>query len=518
MIQMIESLSFWRILLAISLIYICKLVVKYFVKPYFILRKYKKIPGALCIYRPIFGTLPDLTKDFNKHGDTAYSLKKLVRDQPNTRLIAMTIGSDVALIFTDVELIKDFLNKQTKIASKDLRGSLRDPEIGIGLFIAEGEQWKAQRKLISQVFHFDYMNRCLPTVNRTLREWIESNCSSNSSIVNIHEQSKTFTSTVIWRIFFGEESFTEEKASAKNLIALTLKNSSESITRIISPFMLLFGPKFFKLGLRACDRQFERDQAELISFFKSKLEMFKKNVLEEKQSGKKSDRPRNLIELLIDESLKEDAVIKMEDKDVLAQVQTFFVAGTDTTAQVIIMSHYVLGTNEEIQNKLREDVNRVLGDVEEIKYEHLMKMEYMGAFIKEILRCYGPATSLFPRILTENASIGDINLKKGTMVNVSILGSSQNPKYFPHPEDFRPERWLEKEEKDVRDQLAFLPFSAGAKRCIGEQLAYLEAKSFIAEIIQKFKINIQKPYNLKMWQGLVYEAKDPLKVVYTKLT
>lgn len=512
-----EIPSLWKILFTLVLLLLCRIVVKYFVIPYFHLRKFKKIPGAHCIYRPIVGTLPDIVGDLEKYNDAAYSMKQIIRSNPDTKLVCFTLGAGVATIFTDLELIKEFLNRQLQIASKEIRTMDPDADRGIGLLFAEGARWKAQRKLISQVFHFDYMNQCYPTIKRTLREWINSNCTSHTSTVNISMKSKIYTSTVIWRIFFGEESFTQEKEEAEKLIALSMKNTNDTIARMLSPWMILFGPKFFSLGLRAADRQFARERAELDNFFKSKLEKFKANLLEDRKSGKVSERPLNLVELLIDASMKADASDKMLDKDILAQMDTFFVAGTDTTAQLITMSHYVLGSNEDVQNKLREEVKRVVGESEEIKYEHLLKMEYLNAFIKEVLRCYGPATGLFPRMITEDTEIGGIKFHRGSAINASLLGAAWNPKYFAEPEVFRPERWLEKDGKGVKEPTAYLAFSAGSRRCIGEQLALIEARTFMAEIVRRFKIEIPKEYKLRMSIGLVYEARDPVGVVYTKL-
>ena len=195
---------------AITTIFIIHILHKYFVRPYFLLQRYKKYKGGLCIYRPIVGTLIEPKTSEKKYGDAAYDMKKRVTDNPSLRFVASTFLDRTIVTLHDKDLIKEFLNKETLVSTKFTEIAGLRPEFAKhSLLFAEGEKWKRLRKLLSQVFHFDYMNNSLPTIRKTAQEWIEKNCkSSSSSPVNVSKELKMYTSTVIWRIFFGENSFT----------------------------------------------------------------------------------------------------------------------------------------------------------------------------------------------------------------------------------------------------------------------------------------------------------------------
>lgn len=99
----------------------------------------------------------------------------------------------------------------------------------------------------------------------------------------------------------------------------------------------------------------------------------------------------------------------------------------------------------------------------------------MGAFLKECLRMWGPANSLFDRVALYDHKIKDLNIKKGTLLTTSLLALSFNPKFHADPEEFRPERFLDDDsltKKSISEtSYAYIPFSAGPRNCIGQNMA-----------------------------------------------
>ena len=507
--------SMTTIILTIILMMFVRILMKYVLRPILMVHSYRKTKGVYCKYTPVVGFFLEMGRDFEAHKDFHYSALQRIYSNPDQR-IAVACYFDKAFIYLyDPELIKEFLNKQTKFAIKDprlfgaLTGLIKD-----GLVFIEGEKWKSQRKLISQVFHFDYMNSFIPTINQIAQEWIKANCAQETSSVNLHFMSKKFTSKVIWRMFFGEESYAE-KEEADKILHLAIKNAADVMENCFSLTNLFLGPSFFKLKLRSFDRQLYRESQILHDFVRGKLEHYKERLEHEKTSKIQSNRSKNLIELLLEDSLKaNEAGEKLTNNEIMAQIFTFFIAGTDTTSNLLIMTHYFLAQYPEVQNKLREEINKYDG---EITFELLLKMEYLNAVIKETLRLYGPADGIFPRVAMEDTMIGDVVIPKGYAIGLGMRELHSNPKYFSNPKEFRPERWIEKSDIGVKDPFIFIPFSAGGRRCIGEQLAYTEAKILLVHLVRNFKVDIQKPYPLNMGFGLVYESKEPMTAIYTKI-
>lgn len=503
-----EFPSVWKILLTVIILFLLRIIFRFFVKPYIMLQSLKKVKGAVCIYNPIMGLFSEWHRDFKLHNDLLYSSKKRMKDHPEMKFLATTAFDSISIELFDTELVKEFCSQITKNFAKDTRVyGLFHQLMMEGLLMSDGERWKSQKKVISQAFHFEYMNRCIPVVNKTCQEWIKLHCKdSPRSAVNISEQFKIFTASVVWQIFFGEESITPG-GEADKMIRLHMKNIYDMTILTFSPINMLFGASYFKLGIGALERQYYREGRIIEEYYKKRFANMKKRYLEEKSAGVQQGRPKNLVELLLDE--------KMKDSDILAQVYTFLNAGTDTTHNMIVMCEYLLAAHPEVQEKLRQEIKECLGDAE-ITYDHLAKMKYLDAVIKEALRCYSPAWFQQPRIALQDTKIGDLLIKKGYSVYSQMTCIHHDPKNFPNPDEFRPERWLEKRDPGMNDPFAFIPFAAGRK-CIAEQLAYIEAKVMTCELVRRFRFTVQQPFQLKMGLNQVYEAIDPITLIFEEL-
>ena len=515
-----------RLAATIITLLIIRTFYKYFVKPYFLLRHYRKYKGGLCIYSPITGESREAKKNEIKYGDALYDVKRRLEKNPSLRFSATPLVDTVYFMIHDVDLIKKFLNKEslTTVKFGGLNGNMSD-FMKNGLIFTEGEKWKRQRRLISQVFHFDYMNNSLPIIRATAKEWIDNNCecsSTSPSVVNVSKALKMYTSTVLWRIFFGEDKFTEGQ-NAPEILDLIVKHIRAGRNVALSLWNFIIGPRFFRLSLRSADRQFWRERKTIEKIFYSKFDELREKIINQKEktqqegasatnaSSASSPSFKNLIELLLGQAEG------LPDLEIVSQIFTFFVAGTDTTSELLTISHYLLATHPEVQAKLREEVITQIGKTEEIKYEHISKMEYLNAVIKEALRFGGPVVRAIPRVATQNFTLEEIEIRKGTVISASIAGVAHNPQYFSQPDQFRPERWIEKTDIGTIDNSIHLPFSAGSRKCIGEQLALIESKLLLCELVRRFSIELQTPYELKMGIGIVYYAKSPVKVIYNPM-
>ena len=158
----------FEIAFAVLIISIIRKTFTYFIRPYFILKRLAKRSGAICFYRPIFGIMPDLRKNQVKYGDAHHETKKLIRENPDLKFVAFPLNDYICYDIYDPNLVKEFIHieQQAKKLVKDMRIiSSRSELERNSLLFAEGEKWKKQRKLISRVFTYDYMNSYIPTMN-----------------------------------------------------------------------------------------------------------------------------------------------------------------------------------------------------------------------------------------------------------------------------------------------------------------------------------------------------------------
>ena len=512
-----ELFSFKSLIFTFIVLIIIRTIHKFFIKPYFLLQELKKVKGAYCLYRPIVGGLAELRKSEKLHGDPFTSSREILQQNPGLRFMAGPFLDQIMIELHDPELVKEVLSKQKSI-EKDMRllGVVTD-FAKLGVVFTEGEKWKAQRKLLSKVFHFEYMSECVYHINIIAKKWLARNCKDTTSTVNVTKELRAYTGMVIWQIFFGDEVFVDESQVTKDIQRM-LDNGHDALTLLTDPLILIFGPNFYKLGLRPLDKKYRADNAWVQEYCREKFETYKKKLLNDKAKGCLEGQPRHLIELLIEASMNLKKCDKIPDAEIQSQIRTFLMAGTDTTANLLNIAHYFLAEYPEMQEKAREEVKKCIGDSKDIKHEQLAKLDYLTAFLKECLRMYGPASNLFPRIAKEDIVLNDFTIRKGYNISVSTQGLSRNPKYFSNPHEFRPERWIEKQDIGVKDPFVFIPFSAGGRRCIAEHLAYVEAKLLLAELLRRYKIDIKRPYEFKMKIGSAYETVNPISAIYTELS
>jgi cytochrome P450 len=139
---------------------------------------------------------------------------------------------------------------------------------------------------------------------------------------------------------------------------------------------------------------------------------------------------------------------------------------------------------------LRE-IEKYVGNGEDITYEEIKNIGYLDCVIHECLRIYQPANGIFIREATNDHMLGDLKIKKGTLIMISSLTNHYNDENFENASEFRPERWLNEEGvlKTVKP-FTWLTFSAGQRSCLGKQLALLELKIIVIQILRRYEIKM----------------------------
>lgn len=175
----------------------------------------------------------------------------------------------------------------------------------------------------------------------------------------------------------------------------------------------------------------------------------------------------------------------LSDKDLRAEVDTFMFEGHDTTASGVSWIFYALATHPKHQQRCREEVQSVLGDGSSITWDHLDQIPYTTMCIKEALRLYPPVPGIVRELSTSVTFPDGRSLPKGIQVTLSIYGLHHNPKVWPNPEVFDPSRFAP---DSPRHSHSFLPFSGGARNCIGKQFAMSEMKVIVALTLLRFEL------------------------------
>ncbi|KAJ8872981.1 hypothetical protein PR048_026597 [Dryococelus australis] len=263
----------------------------------------------------------------------------------------------------------------------------------------------------------------------------------------------------------------------------------------------------------------------LVQGFTKKVIQERKALLSNaaKRSHESSDEDRSFgirrkkafLDLLQEVSMKEGT---LTDEDIREEVDTFMIAGHDTTASSSSWTLFMLGHHPEVQEKVYAELSEIFqGSQRSPTMKDLNEMKYLERVIKESLRLY-PTVPFIQRILKEDINIEGYDIPAGTAVTVLIYYANRNPEYFPNPEEFNPDNFLP-ERVLSRHNFAFVPFSAGPRNCIGQKFAMLEEKTILSSILRRFKIrSLERREDVNPIPAIVLRPEHGIKVALASRT
>jgi cytochrome P450 len=194
----------------------------------------------------------------------------------------------------------------------------------------------------------------------------------------------------------------------------------------------------------------------------------------------------------------------MSDRQLRDEVITLLIAGHETTALALSWTWYLLSQHPEVDAKLAAELREVLGG-RAPAVSDLPRLKYTEQVITESMRLYPPAWGIGREAIAD-CEIGGYAIPAGTTVIISAWISHRNPKYFPEPLVFRPERW----EGDFAAKLprfAYIPFGGGPRICIGNRFAMMEAVLILATVAQRFRLEWQSDHPVEPLPSITLRPK-----------
>src|SRR5262245_18764203 len=204
---------------------------------------------------------------------------------------------------------------------------------------------------------------------------------------------------------------------------------------------------------------------------------------------------------------------QLDDVNIRYQINTFLIAGHETTSGLLSCTIYALLKHPEILKKAYEEVDRVLGPDVNAKptYQQVTQLTYITQILKEALRMWPPAPAYGIAPLKDETIGGKYKLKKGTFVTVLVMALHRDPSVWgPHPDVFDPENFSPEAEAK-RPINAWKPFGNGQRACIGRGFAMHEAALAIGMILQRFKLIDVDRYQMQLKETLTVKP-DGFKI------
>ncbi|VDK49913.1 unnamed protein product [Anisakis simplex] len=401
-------------------------------------------------------------------------------------------GWQNVLVISDLDMMQDlFLKKFEQFYGRKevLYIDDVDKEERVHVFAARGLRWKRLRALSNPTFS---IKGTVEDSVKVMLGYMLEHVDKQKSF-NIHTYYQELTMDVIARISMGfkesQQFHNEYLEAVKEMFSRESDNPVVFLIRLLPPPLKSLVRKIIQLTGRLGSMPFFRLQDQIEKAVNERRELRNLN-------GSDHHEAADFIDLFLDVESDVELTtgafdrsnIKVEKKlsadEVVMQCFVFLLAGFDTTANSLAYASFCIAKNQEVRKRIQQEIDEVCVD-EEISYEQIQKMRYLDMVVKEALRLYPLAAVASSRTCMEATTIGDIEIDKGVGVVADVFSVHYSKEVWgKDAEEFRPERW----ENLQRHPLAWLPFGAGPRICIGKRLADMEEKLALIHILRQYDI------------------------------
>jgi cytochrome P450 len=401
-------------------------------------------------------------------------------------VVKFRLGPRKLLLISDPALIEKVLVTQNKSFKKHFGTRLLKPVLGKGLILNEGKDWLKQRKLIQPAFSRKFTDEFSRIVTRHTTDlanhWLKS------PRRDLYHDMTQLTVRIAADAFLGIRN-TEQ-----------MEEIGEHLEVIHADFEYRFQramnlPTCFPTSRNLRLRKSVRGLTSIID-----------RMIDLRQLDAKEHQ--DALSLLL--CARDERGERMPRQLLRDEVMTLLLAGHDTTANGLTWTWSLLAEHPEVLHRLQH----------ELEDPGLTQREGSDAMlaeqiIKESMRLY-PPVYMFGREATCSLSLDETPVRKGDSVVMSQWVVHRDARYFPDPEEFKPERWTTDFERSL-PKYAYFPFGGGPRVCIGKQMAMLEAVGVLAILAKKFSLSLESPQDVQPWPTVTLRPKGPVWATVRKV-
>jgi cytochrome P450 len=411
----------------------------------------------------------------------------------DTGVYRIWLGHRAIVIIYRADMLEAVMSS-TKNSKKSIFYKFLQPWLQDGLLLSYGPKWQQRRKLLTPTFHYSILEDFLQVFELQSKKLLTLlDKKSGGPEFDIFPYIANCALDIICMTAMGIDIKAQEQRT--DYVDAVYRISTLIIDRLQKPW--LYDDTL--LSMTAFGQEHNRTVKILHGFTRKVItsrwnehEAARKNgvangvanhAVEEKEEFSTKKRLA-FLDLLVKTALTGGS---LTINDIQEEVDTFMFEGHDTTTSSISWALYYLGRYPDCQQRLREEIQQHIDMNEPLTISKVGQLDYMDCFLKESIRLHTtvPYTS---REVTDECKIGPYDIPKGATIWILYSALHRDPKYFPDPEKFDPDRWMT-DDIAKRHPFSYAPFSAGTRNCIGQRFAQLEEKTILCYILTHFNIS-----------------------------
>ncbi|CDP20028.1 unnamed protein product [Coffea canephora] len=406
----------------------------------------------------------------------------------------LKFGSSPVVVASSPEMAKEFLQTHDNIfASRPTTAAGKYASYNCSdlTWAPYGPFWRQARKLyLTQIFNPKRLDSFESIRIEERRAFISSLYALSGKPVVIRDHLTRLTLSTASQMVLSNKYFAQSEG-ARSLPTF------EEFQEMIDTWCLLSG--VFNIGdwIPWLDRFDLQGYVKQMKALHKKFDRFHNHVLDAHQARRKTERdfiPKDMVDILLQYAEDPDLQVKLTSDQIKGLIQ-FVIYNYSYTSLALDLGSNRLLKHPRLIRKATEELDRVIGRDKWVEEADFSKLPFLEAIIKETFRLHPPATLLLPRYALEDCTVAGSNIAKGTTVFINTWSIGRNSKYWDSPEEFIPERFLEKDIDMKGQNFVLLPFGSGRRRCPGYNLGIKLIRSMLANLLHGF--NWKLPHGMK---------------------
>ncbi|XP_065864579.1 cytochrome P450 83B1-like [Euphorbia lathyris] len=396
-------------------------------------------------------------------------------------LMSLRLGSRKVLVVSSSKMAKEvmkthdllFCSRPSFLGQQKL--SYNGSDIAVSPYNA---YWREMRRIcIVHLFSSTKVQTFRPIREYQVSSMLQkiSELAVASKPVNLSEEMMSLTSIIICRVGFGMR-IDEKGIQRSRFHELIAETQALFTTFFVSDYFPVLG---FIDKLTGLIRRLEKNFQDFDIFYE---QIIKEHLDPTRPKPEQEDILDVLLQICKDRSFK----IQLTFDHIKAVLMNVFVAGTDTSAAVVIWVMTFLMKNPAAMKRAQEEVRDVAGKKGFVDEDDVQQLLYLKAVIKETMRLQPPAPLLLPRELSENCKLDGYDIAAKTIVYVNAYAIGRDPEVWQNPEEFCPERFIGNSIDLKGQDFELIPFGAGRRICPGMHMGLATAELSLANLLYKF--------------------------------